>query len=233
MLSRTISTTRQLLCAALTACFLLTGTQVMAIEEPGYEVVRAAPDFELRRYKPYLVAETEVSGDFDDVGNTAFRVLADYIFGNNTSATKLEMTAPVNQRPAQQSGEKIAMAAPVTQRPAGQAADGQSYVVSFVMPSGFTLETLPKPKSPNIHLRQEPSRLMAVNRYSGRWTKANYQEHEKVLLEAVKAAGLRPVGTPVYARYNPPFTPWFMRRNEVMVEVAEPANQGNGAPGPG
>ena len=88
----------------------------MAIEEPKYEVVKTYPDFELRRYAPYLVAETEVTGDFDEVGNRAFRILADYIFGNNRRQEKLEMTAPVNQRPAAGGGEKIAMAAPVAQR---------------------------------------------------------------------------------------------------------------------
>ena len=89
----------------------------MALEEPSYQVVQTYPELELRRYAPYLVAETEVSGDFDEVGNQAFRILADYIFGNNRAREKMEMTAPVNQQPARGESDKIEMTAPVTQRP--------------------------------------------------------------------------------------------------------------------
>jgi hypothetical protein len=196
----------------------LSGGPAMAIEEPAYEVVKTYPEFELRRYAPYLVAETEVRGDFDEVGNRAFRILAGYIFGDNRSSEKMEMTAPVNQRPAAGEGEKMAMTAPVTQRPKG-GADADTYVLSFVMPSGYTLDTLPKPLSPQVRLREEPAKLMAVKSYSGRWTQANYREHEFQLLAAVERASLTPIGAPVYARYNSPFSLWFLRRNEVMVEV--------------
>ena len=99
------------------AMFLLAGANAVAIEEPEYEVVQTYPDFELRRYAPYLVAETEVTGDFDEVGNSAFRILAAYIFGENRTQEKMEMTAPVNQRPEAGEGEKMAMTAPVAQRP--------------------------------------------------------------------------------------------------------------------
>ncbi|MBK1720821.1 heme-binding protein [Thiocystis violacea] len=192
----------------------------MAIEEPKYEVVRTYPLFELRQYAPYLVAETEVTGDFEDVGNQAFGILADYIFGNNRSKTKLAMTAPVNQRPAE--GEKIPMTAPVSQRTS--ASDAGSYVFSFVMPSGYRLDTLPTPNNPRIALREEPAKRMAVRRYSGRWTRSNYEENRRILLMAVQEAGLKPIGDPLYARYNPPFTPWFLRRNEVMVEIGSQAD---------
>jgi hypothetical protein len=197
---------------------LLAGGYAMAIEEPRYEVVEITTEFELRRYAPYLVAEIEVTGGFEDVGNRAFRILADYIFGNNRPATKMEMTAPVSQRPGPEAGERIGMTAPVRQRPrSGTEAD--SFVVSFVMPSHYTLETLPEPGDARVRLRQEPARLMAVRRYSGRWTQSNYREHETALLGAVEEAGLRPIAPPVYARYNSPFSLWFLRRNEVMVEV--------------
>jgi len=202
---------------------MLAGAHVMAIEEPDYEVVETYPDFELRQYPPYLVAETEVSGDFDDVGNRAFRILAGYIFGDNKGRKKIEMTAPVTQRPAGDGGgdgEVIEMTAPVTQRPAG--GSGDSYVFSFVMPARFTLETLPEPTDPRVHLQRKPARLMAVLRYSGRWTESNYRKHERQLLDAVREEGLTTVGEPVYARYNSPFSLWFARRNEVMVEVRPP-----------
>jgi hypothetical protein len=114
------------------------------------------------------------------------------------------------------------MTAPVSQRPVSAADAGDSYRVSFVMPDRYTLETLPEPKDPRVTLRREPERLMAVRRYSGRWTESNYRRQERALLDAVREAGLTTIGTPVYARYNSPFSLWFNRRNEVMVEVAEP-----------
>lgn len=193
----------------------------MAIEEPAYEVVQTYPEFELRRYAPHLVAETEVAGGFDEVGNQAFRILAAYIFGDNRRRETMAMTAPVSQRPAGGEGETIGMTAPVSQRPA--AGDGgDTYVLSFVMPSRYKLESLPEPVDPRIRLREEPGRLMAVRRYSGRWTEAAFRENEARLLDAVAAAGLSPAAPPVYARYNSPFSLWFLRRNEVLLEVEAP-----------
>lgn len=203
------------------AALLLAGGDAMAIEEPEYEVVKTYPEFELRRYEPYLVAQTEIAGDFDGVGSQAFRILADYIFGRNRAQTKMEMTAPVSQKPAAEAGDRIAMTAPVTQQPAS-AVEADSYWVSFVMPSGYTLETLPEPEDPRVQLREVPGRLMAARRYSGRWTEANYRENEAALLRALEEAGLEPSGAPVYARYNSPFSLWFLRRNEVLVEVEAP-----------
>ncbi len=209
--------TTTLVCAVLMS---FGGTEAMAVEEPDYTVVRTFADFELRRYPPYAVAETEVAGPFDEAGNQAFRILAGYIFGDNRADAKIEMTAPVSQRPATGEGERIEMTAPVVQRPASGTA-GETFVVSFVMPDRFTLDTLPEPVDPRVRLREEPGKLMAVRRYSGRWTETRYRENETRLLRAVEEAGLRPLAAPVYARYNSPFSLWFMRRNEVMVEVAE------------
>jgi hypothetical protein len=216
---------------ALLAFLLLAGavpTTLMATEEPSHRIVETYPEFELRRYAPYLVAETVVDAGFDSAGNRAFGILADYIFGKNRGEKKIEMTAPVTQQPADGAapeGQKIEMTAPVTQQPAtrtaGTATGADRYVVSFVMPERFTLETLPEPIDPRIELRREPERLMAVRRYSGRWTRENYREEEQKLLAAVRERGYEPVGAPVYARYNSPFSLWFMRRNEVMVEVRE------------
>ncbi len=200
----------------------------MAIEEPSHRIVQTYPEFELRRYAPYLVAETVVDAGFDKAGNRAFGILANYIFGKNRGEQKIEMTAPVSQQPASGDpprGQKIEMTAPVTQRPAGGASatatDAERQVVSFVMPQRFTLETLPEPLDPRVALRQEPERLMAARRYSGAWTKENYRREERTLLEAVRQRGYEPIGAPVYARYNSPFSLWFLRRNEVMVEVRE------------
>jgi hypothetical protein len=219
LISRTIFTNSRWIAVLIGILPLLAGANVMAIEEPTYEVVKSYPEFELRRYEPFLVAETEVDGDFDEVGSQAFRILAAYIFGENKSQAKMEMTAPVNQRPAAGEGEKMAMTAPVSQRSKGSGGS-DTFVLSFVMPSGYSLDSLPVPLDPRVLLREEPAKLMAVRSYSGRWTEANYRENESLLLAAVKKAGLTPVAAPVYARYNSPFSLPFLRRNEAMVEVS-------------
>lgn len=189
----------------------------MANEQPQYDVVQAYVGFELRRYAPYNVAETRVTGDFEEVGNEAFRILAGYIFGNNQTSVKIAMTAPVNQTPATGAGERIAMTAPVSQSP--QADAPGTYTLTFMMPSGYTLETLPRPTDSRVRLRRIEGRLMAARTYSGTWSAERYREHETALLKAVQAAGLHSVGPPVFARYNSPFTLWFLRRNEVLVEI--------------
>ncbi len=200
---------------------LSAGGSAMAYEEPDYEVVQSYEDFELRRYAPYLVAETTVEDDFGAAGSTAFRILADYIFGNNRRREKMAMTAPVDMQPAE--GEKIAMTAPVTQVEAGGGeATGERYVFRFVMPSEYTLETLPEPVDERVTLRELPARWVAARRYSGTWSESYYREQETALLEALAAAGFSTRGTPIFARYNSPFSLWFLRRNEVLIEVAEP-----------
>lgn len=219
LISKTIFTNSHWMAVLIGILPLLAGTNLMAIEEPTYEVVKSYPEFELRRYEPFLVAETEVDGDFDDVGSQAFRILAAYIFGENQSQAKMEMTAPVNQRAAAGEGEKTAMTAPVTQRSKG-IGGSDTFVLSFVMPSGYSLDSLPVPLDPRVLLREEPAKVMAVRSYSGRWTEANYRENESLLLAAVEKAGLTPVAAPVYARYNSPFSLPLLRRNEAMVEVS-------------
>ncbi len=193
---------------------MVTGLPAMAIEEPQYRVRETIGPIEVREYAPYLVAETRVAAPFEQAGNEAFSILAGYIFGNNRSQQKMEMTAPVSQRPA---GEKIEMTAPVAQSKA-QGAD-EAYVFSFTMPARFTRATLPEPSDKRVLIREMPARVMAALSFSGTWSQARYAEHESQLLDAVRAAGLKPAGEPVFARYNSPFTLWFLRRNEVMVEI--------------
>ena len=195
----------------------------MAIEEPTYEVVRAYPDFEIRRYAPVLVAQTRIEGvPFAEAGSRAFGILAGYIFGKNKGAKKIEMTAPVTQTAAASEGERIAMTAPVM-----QAADPSgATVVQFAMPAQWTLATLPEPVDPRVELREVPARTVAAIRYSGTWSAARYEEHLAKLREALAREGLAARGEPVWARYNGPTTPWFMRRNEVLLEVAPGAPRG-------
>ena len=195
--------------------FLLTLIGVcpaMAIEEPGYELVRKSDGYELRRYAGYCVAETEVAGSQTDAGNAGFRILAKYIFGANQSQQSIAMTAPVLQAQS----ETIAMTAPVTQQPG--AAPG-TYVVQFTMPSKYTLQTLPQPNDAQVRLRQLPDRLVAVRAYGGGWSLARYDMELAALLEAMQRDGLVAIGAPQWARYNSPFSLPFMRRNEIWLEI--------------
>jgi hypothetical protein len=198
--------------AALATIVTLLGIPTaMAIEEPRFKVLEQDGSYELREYLPYIVAETRVEAGFEDAGSVAFQRLFRYISGNNIAQQKIAMTAPVTQS----RGEKISMTAPVS-----QVADGKAYVVAFTLPSKYTLGTAPQPLDPTVRIRAVPAKLIACWRYSGRWTSANFSENEALLRERIKSRGLTPGGDAVLARYNPPFTPWFMRRNEVLIPVA-------------
>ena len=174
----------------------LSGGPAMATEEPAYDVLLETKHYEVRRYEPYIVAEVDVNADFKHAGNSAFRVLAGYIFGDNEPQQKMNMTAPV------ESGE-----------------NGGPFTYAFVMERRYTMETLPKPTNPDIRLVERPGRIMAVHRYSGSWSEERYDKHEAVLLDALATDRVTTKGAPVFARYNAPFTPWFLRRNEIMVEI--------------
>ena len=198
--------------SALVLLLLFSGNPAMAIEEPAYDVLLETKYYELRRYEPYIVAEVDVDESFKQAGNSAFRVLAGYIFGDNEPQQKMAMTAPVESR----QGQRMNMTAPVTSRTGSGAA---SFTYAFVMERKYTMDTLPRPNNPDIRLVQRPERIMAVHRYSGTWSEERYSEHEKMLLDALSIDRIGTVGEPVFARYNAPFTPWFLRRNEIMIEV--------------
>ena len=196
----------------LAAIFILIGVMdAMAIEEATYTVVEKDNKFEIRDYTPYILAETIVEGDLKDAGNKAFRILFRYISGANRSRKKVAMTAPVSQRPQ---GEKIEMTAPVGQRPVQE-----NWAVSFMMPSSYTLKTLPEPEDPNITLRQVPARRMAAVRYSGFWSEKGYLRYKSELESWIQERGFSNVGDPIWARYNSPITPWFLRRNEILIPI--------------
>ncbi|MEN9315982.1 MAG: hypothetical protein RIS35_2375 [Pseudomonadota bacterium] len=190
----------------------------MAIEEPAHEVVQRLDDVEVRQYAPYVVAEVLVDGPADEAGNTAFPILAGYIFGKNRGARKLEMTAPVTQTAAP---VKLEMTAPVTQTPTPG-----GYVVQFVLPRTVTRETAPEPIDPRVKLREVPGRRIAVIRYSGFWSQSNYDEHLSRLQAALRTAGIRWTGEPTLSRYDPPFKPWFLRRNEIWLELEQASGSG-------
>lgn len=187
----------------------------MAVEEAEYTVELTEQSFELRRYEPHLIAETVVDGDFDEAGSKAFSRLFKYISGNNQSREEVKMTAPVGQGAA---SEKIDMTSPV-----GQQRENDQWAVSFMMPASYSLETLPEPQDPMVVLRQVPARHIAAIRYSGFWSEKTYLLNKAKLDAWIKEKGLTVVGKSVWARYNAPFTPWFMRRNEVLVPVMSPS----------
>jgi hypothetical protein len=159
------------------------------------------------------VAETFVEGDFDAAGNKGFQRLAGYIFGKNRTAQKISMTAPVS---LEASSEKIAMTAPVNQ----ESKDGM-WRITFLMPSKYTLETLPEPLNSNVVLQEVPGSLMAAVKYSGTWSQRRYEKKKAHLETLIRERGLQPAGKPIFARYDPPFKPWFLRRNEVLIPVEQ------------
>ena len=192
-------------------CLALLPLAAMAIEEPAFDVERRIGDIEIRKYAPYVVAEVRVTGSADSAGNTAFPILAGYIFGKNKGERKMAMTAPVTQAAAP---VKMAMTAPVT-----QAADGDAFIVQFMLPSDVSLATAPEPEDARVQLREVPATRRAVIRYTGFWSQANYQEHLATLKRELEAAGLAWTGEPVLSRYDPPFMPWFLRRNEIWLSL--------------
>ena len=192
---------------------LLTGaTTAMATEKAPYTVIKTDDIFELREYAPQVLAEIIVDGDLEGAGSKAFRPLFRYISGDNKSRGKIAMTAPVSQ---EQTGEKISMTAPVSQ----QSVQGK-WAVSFMMPALHTMENLPTPDDPNIKLRQVPSRRVAAVRYSGFWSEKKFLRYKQKLESWITANNLKVIGEPVWARYNPPFTLWFLRRNEILIPIA-------------
>jgi len=178
---------------------LVTGDAAMALEEPDYKILAETPDYEIRSYEPYVVAEVDVLGQSAD--SQGFRTLAGFIFGDNQSNEKMAMTAPVES---------------------WDAVENNAVTYAFVMEDKYTLETLPAPNNERIRIREKSSRIVAARRFSGRWTEKNIARHEKELLQSLDTDGVETTGAVELARYNGPFTPWFMRRNELIVPVSWP-----------
>lgn len=195
---------------------LVCSNYAVGLEKPEYEVVFSDDQIEYRLYDPYVVAETsvEIENSYNNASNKGFRRLLNYISGENTISTKIDMTAPV-QMSRNSSATEIAMTAPVQSQ-----ANGNELLVAFMLPSEYSFGDAPTPNDPRVSLRIVPSRLMAVIRYSGRWTESNRIRYETRLRESLEAANIEILSNAESAAYNPPFTPPFMRRNEIMLEVA-------------
>jgi effector-binding domain-containing protein len=196
----------------------------MATEEAKFSVVLKEQDFEIRLYEPHIIAETVVDGDFENAGSNAFSRLFEYISGNNQSRQEINMTSPVEQeaKSEEAKSEEINMTSPV-----GQQKAGTSWVVSFMMPASYSMESLPEPKDSAVVLRQVPVRHMAVIQYSGFWSYDNYTDNKNKLDMWITENRLSVAGEPLWARYNPPFMPWFLRRNEILVPIINPSVSGN------
>jgi hypothetical protein len=195
--------------AALLGAWVLSGyLPTRNVDTNKYSVISRKDSYEIRQYEPYILAETSMR---DESGNSGFNELFRYISGSNMRKSKLAMTAPVLQSepPA---GRKLAMTAPVLKREGGG-------VMAFVMPPGMKLEDLPKPESPKVTLRAVPGYKAAVIRFSGWGSAATVKKKAKQLAADLARDGLRAAAAPVTAFFNPPWTPPFMRRNEVIIEI--------------
>lgn len=182
------------------------------VEQARYSVEKKAHGYEIRNYPAHLVAQTTVGGSYDEALKEGFRIIAGYIFGGNTKQESIAMTAPVKEQ--QSLSETIAMTAPVIAQ-----TEGASRVISFGMPQSYTLESLPIPNDPRVVIATVPEKKMAVLRFSWFRSATRVTKMEEQLLAALSADGVEVVGTPSYAGYNAPWTPPWMMRNEVMIEV--------------
>ncbi len=194
---------------------LITSKTAMAIEEPKFNLIAKEHAFELRAYQPKIIAEVSIDADMSESSSKGFRLIADFIFGNNTSreggSEKISMTAPVS---VYEKSEQISMTAPLGVQ---EVKDG--WKVYFVMPSKYTLDSLPKPNNAQVSIKQIPAKKFAVIRFSGLVDEEKMNKKVKDLNEWVVNKNLKPISNPELARYNPPWTLPFLRRNEVMVEV--------------
>jgi hypothetical protein len=190
---------------------LICSYATVGIEKAKYEIIDKDGKFEVRQYKPQILAETIVDSTFEKAGKIAFRRLFNFISGNNRTKESIAMTAPVNQKGT---SETIKMTAPVNQQQyAGK------YAVSFLIPSKYTMETLTEPLDTNVKLRTTPAYKVAAVRYSGLWSQKRYLEHRNLLDDFIKRKGLKIIGEDIFARYDPPFQLCFFRRNEVLFPV--------------
>lgn len=199
---------------------LLIASTAMATEEPKFSIIEKSEPFELRNYAPQLIAEVKVEGDLDTASSQGFRLIAAFIFGQNQVSEKISMTVPVGIEATQST--KIAMTVPVGIEASKDSTTGvNQWVFSFVMPSEFTMATLPKPLNPLVTIRELPAQKRAAIIFSGFNNEAKVLEKTKALEEWIKSKQLQTIGTPQFARYNPPWSLPFMRRNEILITVRD------------
>lgn len=201
-----------LFCGSILVGCAMVGPIMSDVEKPKYQATALTNEIELRSYDPMLVAMVQMSGSRKDTISEGFRVLADYIFGNNTLEQNISMTAPVEQ----QAGQKISMTAPVQQQQRSN-----SWMISFVMPKQFTLKTIPKPNNEMVKINEVPAQRFITIRFSGSNSDDNIRKNESALFNYITQNKINVTGEPKYAFYNPPWTLPFMRRNEIMVQLLD------------
>ena len=192
---------------------------VSNVEQPKYASIRLDGAIEIRDYPALVVAEVTRRGDRNAAVRAGFGPLAGYIFAKNRGGESVSMTAPVMQ-----AREPIAMTAPVTQTPATQTQDASgngTWLIRFVMPAKYTLDTLPKAAGDDVRLLEIAPATRAAIRFSGVATDASIAANEAILRQWLEANQYEISGLPTYSYYNDPFTPGPLRRNEVMIDVVK------------
>ena len=189
---------------------VLAGPVMSNVEKPDYKVIQSEQNIEIRQYEPMIIAEVEVDGKREDAIGDGFRLLADYIFGNNTVQQVISMTAPVQQK----ENQNIAMTAPVQQQ-----STGKSWRMSFVMPSKYSMDSLPVPNNNRVRLKGILAKKFVVIEFSGTNSNENVTEHKNQLMNYIEENQIKINDSPKYAFYNPPWSLPFLRRNEVMIEI--------------
>jgi len=187
---------------------------IMATEEPDFKLISEEGEFQIREYDPKIIAQVEVEGDFDEASSKGFKLLADYIFGNNLldgESQKISMTTPVEVSPL---ADNLSMTSPIMDDQVNK-----TWSINFVMPKEYTLDTLPMPNNSEVKIIKVPSEKYAVILFSGLVRESSYAEKSELLSNYIKANNFMPQGTIKIARYNPPWTLPFFRRNELMVKI--------------
>jgi hypothetical protein len=198
--------------AALLIVWSLYGYFGSRVEQAEYSVIKKGNGYEIRNYPAHIIAQTTVSGSYAESMNQGFSIVAGYIFGGNIQKEKIAMTAPVVLK--KETSEKIAMTAPVI-----VSNEGDSRTVSFGMPKSYTLQTLPTPTDDRVKLVEVSEKKYAAMRFSGYRINNRIEDLEEKLIALLQADGVEVVGSPAYAGYNAPFTPPWMTRNEILIEV--------------
>lgn len=186
----------------------MSGTYMSQVPSPSYDVVDSEGSIEIRNYQPMVVAEVNVTGDRSDAIKNGFRQLADYISGKNES----------NKDPKH--SQKIAMTAPVIQMSDNDGdGDADTWIIRFIMPDEFNIDSLPTPKNTSIELVEVPAKRYAVVQFSGTASERNLNKNLDLLEKYLNSNKIQTNGQPIFAFYNPPWTLPFMRRNEIMFEI--------------
>lgn len=187
---------------------------VRGIEQPRYALVTRNGIYEIRDYDPLILATATISGTRDEATNEGFRIIADYIFGNNVVREPIAMTTPVTSK----NSEPIAMTSPVTSK---EEEKNNLYTIAFVMPSKYTMETLPKPLNSAVKIEEMAKKTYAVLTFSGYVWDKKVESKKRELLTALEKDGVKTADSYILSQYNPPWTPWFMRRNEIWMELKD------------